>query len=105
MLARHDQTELTVRYADDGKQRVETERIEVPPDLANGLILTLLKNVQPGAPPPATAVSAAFDDVLVEMTRRGGSKVTPRELALIESVNVASKQRSMSEVLCSSIPV
>jgi hypothetical protein len=34
----------------------------------------------------------AFDDVLVEMTRRGGNKVTPRELGRIETVKVASKR-------------
>jgi hypothetical protein len=34
----------------------------------------------------------AFDDVLVEMTRRGGSKVTPRELGLIETVKIACKR-------------
>lgn len=34
----------------------------------------------------------AFDDVLVEMTRRGGSKVTPRELGRIETVKMASKR-------------
>jgi hypothetical protein len=34
----------------------------------------------------------AFDDILVEMTRRGGSKVTPRELGRIESVKTASRQ-------------
>lgn len=34
----------------------------------------------------------AFDDVLVEMTRRGGSKVTPRELGRIETVKIASKR-------------
>jgi hypothetical protein len=50
---------VTVRYADDGKQKVETERIEVPPDLANGLILTLLKNVQTGAPPKTVSLVAA----------------------------------------------
>jgi hypothetical protein len=39
---------VTVRYTDEGKEKVETERLDVPPDLANGLILTLLKNVQAG---------------------------------------------------------
>jgi hypothetical protein len=34
----------------------------------------------------------AFDDVLVEMTRRGGSKVTPLELGRIETVKMASKR-------------
>jgi hypothetical protein len=51
--------QVTVRYADDGKQKVETERIEVPPDLANGLILTLLKNVRTGAPPKTVSLVAA----------------------------------------------
>jgi hypothetical protein len=50
---------VTVRYADDGKQKIETERIEMPPDLANGLILTLLKNVQTGAPPKTVSLVAA----------------------------------------------
>jgi hypothetical protein len=50
---------VTVRYADDGKQKVETERIEVPPDLANGVILTLLKNVQSSAPPKTISLVAA----------------------------------------------
>jgi hypothetical protein len=51
--------EVTVRYADDGKQKVERERIEVPPDLANGLILTLLKNIRSGASPKAISLVAA----------------------------------------------
>jgi hypothetical protein len=51
--------QITVRYADNGKQKVETERIEVPPDLANGVILTLLKNVQGGAPPKTLSFVAA----------------------------------------------
>ena len=34
----------------------------------------------------------AFDDVLVEMTRRGGSKITPRELGQVETVKTASKR-------------
>jgi hypothetical protein len=51
--------QVTVRYADDGKQKVESERIEVPPDLANGLILTLLKNVRTGAPPKTISLVAA----------------------------------------------
>jgi hypothetical protein len=49
----------TVRYTDDGKEKVETERLDVPPDLANGLILTLLKNVQAGAPPKSVSLIAA----------------------------------------------
>ena len=51
--------QVTVRYEDDGKHKVESERIEVPPDLANGLILTLLKNVRTGAPPKSISLIAA----------------------------------------------
>ena len=51
--------QVTVRYVDDGKQEVERERIEVPPDLANGLILTLLKNVRTGTPPKTVSFVAA----------------------------------------------
>jgi len=46
--------EVTVKYSDDnGKAKVDTDRITVPPDLANGLLLTMLKNVGT-APPPKT---------------------------------------------------
>jgi hypothetical protein len=51
---------VTVRYSDDdGKQKEETEELKLPPDLANGLILTLLKNVNPGAPPKTVSFVAA----------------------------------------------
>jgi hypothetical protein len=36
---------VTVRYTDDGKQKVADERLDVPPDLANGMMSILLKNV------------------------------------------------------------
>ena len=39
---------VTVGYTDeDGTQRVMTERLKLPPDLANGLLLILLKNIEP----------------------------------------------------------
>lgn len=65
---------VTVRYTDDGKQKVETERIDVPLDLANGLILTLLKNVQSGAPPKSVSYVAATPKprlVKLEITEAG----------------------------------
>jgi len=44
---------VTVRYTEkDGEQKVADERMELPADLANGIILTLLKNV--GDRPPAS---------------------------------------------------
>jgi hypothetical protein len=38
---------VTVRYIDDGKEKIIEERMELPSDLANGLPLTLLKNIDP----------------------------------------------------------
>lgn len=51
---------VTVRYQDDhGESKEETEHLDLPPDLANGLILTLLKNVNPSAPPKTLGFVAA----------------------------------------------
>jgi hypothetical protein len=51
---------VVVRYADDhGQQQTDQEQMALPPDVANGLILTLLKNVAPGAPPKSFAFVAA----------------------------------------------
>jgi len=44
--------QVTVNYTgDDGKEKTESERLKLPPDLANGLVLTLLKNLGPNPPP------------------------------------------------------
>ena len=52
--------QVEVHYTDDdGEARTESERMELPPDLANGLILTLLKNVKPDAPPESFSYIAA----------------------------------------------
>ena len=43
---------VTVRYTDeDGEQKVADERMELPADLTNGILLTLLKNVAGNSPP------------------------------------------------------
>jgi hypothetical protein len=38
---------VIVRYTEDGKEKVATEGMDLPPDIANGLVLTLLKNIRP----------------------------------------------------------
>jgi hypothetical protein len=44
--------QVTIQYTDDdGKEKTENERLKLPPDLANGLVLTLLKNLAPDSPP------------------------------------------------------
>lgn len=51
---------VTVRYTDDeGKEKVATERMKLPADVSNGLVLTLLKNVGPNAPPIELSMVAA----------------------------------------------
>jgi hypothetical protein len=52
--------QVTVHYADDhGKPKTESERMKLPPDLANGLILTVLKNARADAPPQSVGFVAA----------------------------------------------
>jgi hypothetical protein len=69
---------VVVRYTNDkGEQKVEDERLELPDDLANGMILTLLKNVAPGAPPPALSMIAATPKprlVKLAITRAGAER-------------------------------
>jgi hypothetical protein len=44
-------SQVKVRYTEDnGKEKVITERPELPPDVANGLLFTLMKNVEPSVP-------------------------------------------------------
>lgn len=52
--------EAVVRYADDdGKEKTESEHMQFAPDVANGLVLTLLKNVRPDAAPKSVGFIAA----------------------------------------------
>ena len=51
---------VTVRYENkDGKEKVEDEHMDLPVDLANGLIPVLLKNVQRDALPSSVSFIAA----------------------------------------------
>jgi hypothetical protein len=68
--------QVTVRSADDGgKETVETKHFDLPADLANGLMLTLIKNIDPGRSEPTTVsmVAAASSPRLVHVvvTRDG----------------------------------
>ncbi len=53
--------EVTVRSTDDHNQEkvTTTEHLELPTDLANGILFTLLKNVQPEAPKTTVSYVAA----------------------------------------------
>jgi hypothetical protein len=50
---------VTVRYRDDGKDKILDERMELPADLANGMTLTLLKNIEPSAAPTEVSMLLA----------------------------------------------
>jgi hypothetical protein len=49
---------VTVRHRDDSREKIIEERMELPSDLANGMMVTLLKNISPNA--PSTTVSMLF---------------------------------------------
>jgi hypothetical protein len=52
--------QITVRYTeDDGKERTVNERLKLPPNIANGMILTLLKNIPPNVPQTTVSMVAA----------------------------------------------
>lgn len=53
--------QITVRYTDDdGKEKTVTDRLKLPSDLvANGMILTLLKNIRPDVPQTTVSMVAA----------------------------------------------
>jgi hypothetical protein len=51
---------VTVKYKNDkGEEKTEVEQMELPDDLANGMIITLLKNVASDALPPSVSFIAA----------------------------------------------
>lgn len=70
--------EVVVRHTgDDGKEKTESEHMQIEPDAANGLILTLLKNVRADAPPKSVTFIAA----------------TPKPQAVKLEVSVAGRER------------
>jgi hypothetical protein len=51
---------VVVRYKNDhGKEKVEDEHMDLPADLANGMIIALLKNVRPDALPSSLSLVVA----------------------------------------------
>ena len=60
---------VRVRYTDKGKEKVQTKRMDLPPDLANGIILTILKNLQPDtAETKVSYLAAAPEPRLVKLS-------------------------------------
>ena len=51
--------QITVRYKDPaGKEKILKERRDLPPDIANGLLLTLVKHIQPNVPQTTVSMVA-----------------------------------------------
>src|SRR5438477_518108 len=52
--------QVTVRYKDhDGKEKVLNQKLDLPPDLANGLMFTLVKDIEPSTPQTTVSMLAA----------------------------------------------
>ncbi len=51
--------QVRVRHREDGKEETIEERMELPSDLANGMVLTLMKNITAGAVPTTVSMLAA----------------------------------------------
>ena len=52
--------QVTIRHSgDDGKEEVISERPNLPPDIANGIVLTILKNIRPETPRTTVSFVAA----------------------------------------------
>jgi hypothetical protein len=55
-----EKREVTVRHTDiDGKEKTTTEQMDLPADLANGMTLTVVKNVLPTEPKTTVSMIAA----------------------------------------------
>src|SRR5205814_5629139 len=52
--------QVSVRYKDDdGKEKVLNQRVQLPPDVSNGLLFTLVKDLKPTAPRTTVSMVAA----------------------------------------------
>jgi hypothetical protein len=51
MLIDSSSNQVTVHYTEDGKEKIAKDQKRLPSDIANGLLFTLLKNIQPGQLP------------------------------------------------------
>ena len=62
--------EVTVRSKDDhGQEKVSTHKMELPPDIANGLVNTLVKDFPPAAPQVTISLLAGTDKPLIVKLR------------------------------------
>jgi len=66
--------QVIVRSTDDDKEKITTDRLDLPLDVANGLVLTLLKNIRSDAPQTKVSMVVATPKprlVKLEITSQG----------------------------------
>ena len=72
--------EVTTRSKDkDGNERVRTDRLDLPPDLANGLLLTVIKDIPSGGPLTTLSMAAGTPKpriVQLDITAQGANSVS-----------------------------
>jgi hypothetical protein len=68
--------QVTIRFTDnDGKERVTTDHFDLPADLANGLVATLLKNIRSDVPQTTISfLTAGPKPLLVKLVISPGGK-------------------------------
>lgn len=49
----------------DGKEEVKTSNLQLPPDLANGLVSAIIENIRPGVPETRVSILAATPSVRI----------------------------------------
>ncbi len=69
--------QVTVRYPDKDREKVETDHLDLPPDLANGILIILLKNISPDTKETKVSyVGAAPKPRLVHLSIRPSGEET-----------------------------
>lgn len=68
---------VSVHYSEKGESKEETAHLQLPPDLSNGIISTVLKNADPSAPPKRLSLVVATPKpqlVALEISASGGDR-------------------------------
>ena len=78
--------QITLRYSDGGKQKQLSKHLDLPDDVANGLILTLVKNIDPRAPVTTVSMVAASSK-----PRLVALDITPQEESLVKAGFISYK--------------
>jgi hypothetical protein len=71
--------QVTVTYTDGGKQQTASEHLQLPADLANGMLPVILKNLDPSGPPTMVSLIATTPEprlVRLRLSPAGTEPVT-----------------------------